>query len=87
MEADLIGERSTIEFYNEIVRLCGFDDNETRHMFEKILREEDEHADDWANLLNAFDASTGHQIELVYDKIEQTTKESGRAGARMRRTA
>jgi bacterioferritin len=87
IEADLVGERSTIEFYNEIVRLCGFDDNETRHMFEKILREEDEHADDWANLLYAFDGSTGQQIESTYDEIEQATKASGRAGARMRRTA
>lgn len=87
IEADLVGERSTIEFYNEIIRLCGFDDNETRRMFEDILREEDEHADDWADMLFAFDASTGQQIESIHDEIGQATKESGRGSARMRRTA
>lgn|GEM_PF-987497 len=87
LEADLIGERATIEFYNEIIRTCGFDDNVTRTMFESILEEEAEHADDWATLLYAFDGSTGKQIESIHDEIEAAVKGTGRAPSRVRRTA
>jgi bacterioferritin len=69
MEADLVGERQTIDFYDEIIRTCGFDDNVTRKIMEHIVEEEAGHADDWATLLYAYDGSTGKQIESIHDQI------------------
>lgn len=69
IEADLIGERQTIDFYDEIIRTCGFDDNVTRKLFEHAIEEEAHHADEWATLLFAFDGSTGQQIETIHDKL------------------
>ncbi len=63
MEDDLVGERQTIDFYDEIIRTCGFDDNVTRRIFEHVIREEADHADDFANLLFDFDGTTVKQIE------------------------
>ncbi len=69
IEADLVGERAAIEFYNDVVRLCGFDDNETRTIFEEILLEENHHADELADFLFQYDASTGEQITTVHQKV------------------
>lgn len=69
IEADLIGERQTIDFYDEVIRTCGFDDNVTRRLFEHALEEEAEHADDWATLLFAIDGSTGQQIESIHERL------------------
>lgn len=89
LEADLIGERQTIDFYDEIIRTCGFDDNVTRLMFEGINAEEAEHANDFATLLFAFDGSTGQQIESVYDELQQLAKTTAQAPGQgqMRQTA
>lgn len=48
---DLVAERIAIETYSEIVRWLGNDDTTTRRMIEDILKMEEEHADDLANLL------------------------------------
>lgn len=48
---DLVAERIAIETYSEIVRWLGNDDPTTRRMIEDILKMEEEHADDLANLL------------------------------------
>jgi bacterioferritin len=48
---DLIAERVAIESYSEIVRWLGNDDPTTRRLMEEILKMEEEHADDMANLL------------------------------------
>lgn len=69
IEADLAGERSTIEFYSEAVRLCGFDDIETRHLFEQALHDECHHADELADFLFQVDASTGERIPTVHEKV------------------
>lgn len=87
MEADLVGERQTIDFYDEIIRTCGFDDNVTRGLFEHAIEEEAKHADDWATLLYAYDASTGKQIESIHDELVGLAKSSGQQPPRMTRRA
>jgi bacterioferritin len=86
MEADLIGERQTIDFYDEAIRTCGFDDNVTRRLFEHAAKEEAEHADEWATLLFQIDASTGKTIESMHDELMQIAKTSTRAPSRAART-
>jgi len=49
---DLVAERVAIESYSEIVRWLGNDDPTTRRVIEDILKAEEEHADDMANLLD-----------------------------------
>ena len=51
IEEDLVAERIAIETYSEIIRWLGDDDPTTRRMIEDILKMEEEHADDLANLL------------------------------------
>jgi bacterioferritin len=48
---DLVAERVAIETYSEIARWLGSDDPTTRRLMEDILKMEEEHADDLANLL------------------------------------
>jgi bacterioferritin len=82
MEADLVGERETIDFYDEIIRTCGFDDNVTRSTFDFIVKEEADHADDWATLLYAYDGSTGKQIQSVHDELVDLARNLSRGGTR-----
>jgi bacterioferritin len=49
---NLVAERIAIESYSEIIRWLGDDDPTTRNMIEGILKVEEEHADDMANLLS-----------------------------------
>lgn len=69
LEVDLKAERTTINFYSEIVRFSGFDDIVTRVLFEEILREEQEHANDLADLLFAADASTNEVIPGLHEQV------------------
>jgi bacterioferritin len=48
---DLVAERIAIEVYVEMIRWLGDNDPTTRRMLEDILKMEEEHADDLANLL------------------------------------
>jgi len=48
---DLIAERIAIEIYTDIVRWIGDNDPTTRKLIVDILKVEEEHADDMANLL------------------------------------
>ena len=48
---DLVAERVAVETYSEIVRWLGDDDTTTRRLIEDILKQEEEHADDLAGLL------------------------------------
>ena len=82
LELDLIYERETIEFYNEIVRTCGFDDNETRTIVEGILLDENEHANELSNLLFQYDASTGKQIPTRHEEVLQQGATRARAAGR-----
>ena len=48
---DLVAERIAIDSYREIIRYIGESDPTTRRIFEVILAQEEEHADDMADLL------------------------------------
>lgn len=48
---NLLAERIVIETYQEIVRWLGDGDPTTRRLLERILEEEEEHADDLVDLL------------------------------------
>lgn len=51
LEADLIAERIAIESYREMIAYVGDRDPTTRRMLESILAQEEEHADDLADLM------------------------------------
>jgi bacterioferritin len=52
---DLVAERIAIESYKELIAYVGESDTTTRRLFEWILGQEEEHADDLADLLRSFD--------------------------------
>ena len=49
--ADLIAERVAIESYAQLIRFLGNDDPTTRGILEKILAEEEQHAEELVSLL------------------------------------
>jgi bacterioferritin len=51
LEEDLVAERIAIDVYSEMIRYVGDRDATTRRMLETILAQEEEHADDLADLL------------------------------------
>ena len=51
LKENLTAERIVITTYQEIIRWLGSDDPTTRRLMEKILAEEEEHADDIVDLL------------------------------------
>jgi bacterioferritin len=51
LREDLIAERIAIDTYGEIVRYIGDKDPTTRRLFEDILEQEEEHADDLSDFL------------------------------------
>jgi bacterioferritin len=51
LEADLIAERIAIESYREMIHFIGMRDPTTRRLFESILAQEEEHAEDLVDLL------------------------------------
>lgn len=48
---NLVAERIAIDSYREIIAFIGNDDPTTRRIFEEILAQEEEHADDMADIL------------------------------------
>jgi bacterioferritin len=53
----LIAERIAVEHYRELIRHFGERDPSTRHMLERILAVEEEHANDMHDLLVAHEGS------------------------------
>jgi len=51
IKEDLIAERIAIDTYTEVIRYIGEKDPTTRRMLEGILEQEEEHADELANML------------------------------------
>ena len=51
LEADLFAERIAIESYREMINFIGERDPTTRRLFESILAQEEEHAEDLVDLL------------------------------------
>ena len=56
---DLIAERVVIEVYQDMIRYFGNNDPTTRVIMEKLLHDEEEHADDLADLLYITNPETG----------------------------
>lgn len=52
IKEDLVAERIAVQSYAEIARWLGENDPTTRRLIEEILKMEEEHADDLANMLN-----------------------------------
>ncbi len=61
IKEDLVAERIAIESYKEMIDFVGKDDPTTRRLFEWILGQEEEHADDLADLLKSFDGEKARQ--------------------------
>lgn len=55
IEEDLVAERIAIDSYREIAQYLGDKDPTSRRLMEQILEQEEEHADDMANLLAGLD--------------------------------
>lgn len=92
LEVDLVAERTTIGYYSEIVRLAANDDITTRVLFEEILREEEDHANDLADLIYAMDASTNRPIDTLHEEAVEAagqagTQSTGQTGHPHRRAA
>ena len=49
---DLVAERIAVDSYREIIQYIGDKDPTTRRIFEEILAQEEEHADDMADILD-----------------------------------
>jgi len=56
---DLVAERIVIEVYTEMIRWFGDKDPTTRVMLEHILKEEEQHANDLADMLYVVDPRSG----------------------------
>jgi len=57
VKEDLIAERIAIDSYREVAQYLGDKDPTSRRLMEEILEQEEEHADDMANLLEDLSAS------------------------------
>ncbi len=58
IKEDLVAERIAIEIYRKLIEHFGHADPTSRRMFEKILEDEEEHANDLSDLLAAVDPRT-----------------------------
>lgn len=55
IKENLIAERIAVDAYSAAIRFIGTTDSTTRRLLESILEVEEEHADELADLLSAFD--------------------------------
>ncbi len=58
---DLFAERVAIESYKEMIAFVADSDPTTRRLFESILEQEEEHADDLATLLRSLDGGKARE--------------------------
>jgi bacterioferritin len=63
LREDLLAERVVIKVYGDIVHFFGDADPVSRRMFEEILKDEEDHADEIADLLYTVDPETGKTVE------------------------
>jgi bacterioferritin len=63
LREDLLAERVVIKMYGDIVHFFGDADPVSRRMFEEILKDEEDHADDLSDLLYTVDPKTGKTVE------------------------
>jgi bacterioferritin len=63
LREDLLAERVVIKLYGDFVAYFGMKDATTRRLFEDILAQEEEHADELADQLDTLDPETGKPVE------------------------
>lgn len=63
LREDLLAERVVIKIYGDIVNFFGTADPVSRRMFEDILKDEEDHADEIADLLYTIDPTSGETVE------------------------
>jgi bacterioferritin len=63
LREDLLAERVVIKMYGDIVTFFGTADPVSRRLFEELLKDEEDHADDIADLLYTVDPQTGQVAE------------------------
>lgn len=63
LKEDLLAERVVIKMYGDIVTFFGEADPVSRRTFEDILKDEEDHADEIADLLYTIDPETGKAVE------------------------
>jgi bacterioferritin len=63
LKEDLLAERVVIKIYSDIITFFGEADPVSRRMFEEILKDEEDHADEIADLLYTVDPQTGKTVE------------------------
>ncbi len=82
LKEDLVAERIAIESYREMIRFFGEKDPTTRRMLEDILMTEEEHADELADLLFAFETDSEKSRRLYFkDEIPSTPEKTTAASA------
>lgn len=54
VKEDLVAERIAIDSYREMINYIGDSDTTTKRLLEKILEQEEEHADEFADLLDGW---------------------------------
>lgn len=65
LREDLVAERVVVKIYSDIVTFFGQVDPVSRRMFEAILADEQDHADELADLLFTIDPTTGKLVEQL----------------------
>jgi bacterioferritin len=63
LREDLLAERVVIKMYSDIIAFFGSADPVSRRMFEEILKDEEDHADDISDLLYTVDPESGKVTE------------------------
>jgi bacterioferritin len=63
LREDLLAERVVIKIYGDFVKFFGDADPVSRRMFEEILKDEEDHADELSDLLFTVDPKTGKTVE------------------------
>jgi len=63
LREDLLAERVVIKIYGDIIKFFGEADPVSRRMFEEILKDEEDHADEIADLLYTVDPATGKTVQ------------------------
>jgi bacterioferritin len=79
LREDLLAERVVIKMYGDIVEFFGSADPVSRRMFEEILKDEEDHADEIADLLYTVDPETGKTAEqFTGDSTSAKFKKNGK---------
>jgi bacterioferritin len=63
LREDLVAERVVIKIYGDVVTFFGSADPVSRRLFEELLQDEEDHADDIADLLYTVDPESGKVVE------------------------